>query len=238
MKLIHGIVGCALAAGLTAITLPAEAANASIIYTKLNLNLMVQYNDSKGTIHEATITSKDLLKLLGFPKKDELVTDYDGFGDPAGVFVLDKGVIVADLTSAGVLSIDFSKVVNKRQDEGKNGSFIQSEKGDISLSFDFSGSSTQAFVVPKGTSEAPPSVFSFDCSGVYTWEAIGSGVKKGEQKIATALTAHSFVGNGFDSNLAPTTPAIQSNAKTPGNGDFVIKDGTDSGKGSGTVPVD
>ena len=237
MKLISSIVGCALAAGLTVGTLQAGGPGA-IVYTKLNFNLMVQYNDAKGIIHEATITSKDLLKLVGFPK-DGLVTDYaSGFGDPADVFVIDKNGIVADLTTEDILSVGFTKVVNKRQSTGKNGSFDESEKGVISFSFDFTGSSTQTLAVAEGSAPPPTDEFSFDCSGFYYWEAIGGAVKKGEQKVATAITSNTYAGNGFDSTIAPATPAIQSDAKTPGNGDFLIKDGTVNGKGSGTVGVD
>ena len=227
MKLIHGILGCVLAAGLTAHA-AGPANNGTVIdntvYTPLDIKLKTQYNDKKGTIHEASLTSKEILKLLGFPKGDKLATDYNGFGDSADVFVIDKNGIVADLTSEDVFSIDFSKIINKRDNSGKNDSFDDSEKGTLSLSFDFTGLEV-AGVVAQGEAPPPSDEFSFDCDGVYIWQKSGGAIKDGDQKVTTKLTAVSFVGNGFDSDLAPA-PSIQSDSKTPGSGDFLIKDGT------------
>ena len=231
MKLIQGLLGCALAVGLTASTLQADTVFGNTVYTPLNLKLKVQYNDSKGVVHEANVTSKDILQLLGYPKGDQLATAYDGFGHFAEVFVINKNGIVANLTSQEIFSISFNQLVNKQNKDGKNGSFSVAEKGVVTLNFDFIGFVTNSIVAQ----EVPNGEVSFTANGVYLWQSNGGAIKNGDQKIATKLTTSSFVGDGFGTNVAPT---VKANAAITGNGDFLIKDGTSDGIGGGTVFVD
>ena len=215
-------MGCLLAAGLTAHA--AGSGNngtvfGNIVYSPLDLKLKIQYNDSKGRVHEATITSKDILQLLGYPKGDQLATDYDGF---------------ANLSSEEIFGIDFNYLVNKKEKDNKSGSFSDSEKGVVSLNFDFIAP-TPTGIVAHGSSQVPPSEVSFEANGVYLWQSSGGAIKNGDQKIATSLTANSFVGDGFGTE---STPAIKANAAISGSGDFLIKDGTSDGNGGGTVTVE
>jgi hypothetical protein len=224
MKLINGILGCALIAGLTAHA--ASNQNGTVIgntvYTPLNIKLQAQFTNSKGNVREASLTSKDLINLLGFPKDAQLATDYDGFGDAADVVVIENGAILEDLTTDNIFSIDFNALVPKVDKGGINGPFTESEKGLLSLNFDFTNN-IQAGIVAHGSAQVPPGdEFFFEATGVYTWSDAGAAIKNGGQKITTKLNGFNLVGDGFeDDNVTPT-----------------IKDGSASGNGGGTVTIE
>lgn len=235
MKLITGILTCILAAGLAGfLTGTAQAGSVinNTIYTPLNIKLQIQYNDSKGRVHEASLTSKDLLQLMGFPSKDKLATDYDGLGDDADVFVMENNSAIADLTTNGTFTIDFNNLVAQQDQGGKNGAFTESEKGILSLNFDFI-----EFIQPTVIAQRVPSgnEFFFEATGVYFFQETGAAIKGGNQKITTKLDAGRMVGDGGESTF---NPGIQPNVSAPTNSDFLIKYGTVSGSGGGTVIID
>jgi hypothetical protein len=232
MKLIHGILGCVLAAGLTA-----HAASGTVIsntvFTPLDIKLKVQYNNSSGHVRAMAVTSKDLLKLLGYPASYRLATDYDGFGDAADVYVIDKNSVVEDLTSNDVLSVNFDETVNRYEIEnGKTGAYADGESGVLSMTLDFTN------IIEAGVADGEPPIgneFSFEASGVYDWHKIGATIKEGRQKTSTKLRATGMVGVGSDTTIAPTlVPDVQFYLKD-NIGDFLIKDGSVDGKGGGIV---
>jgi hypothetical protein len=242
MKLIHGILSCALVAGLTAHAAPSQNGTVigNTVYTPLNIKLQTQFTNSKGKVREASLTSKDLISLLGFPKDAKLATDYDGFGDNADVVVIENGAILEDLTTDNIFSIDFNVLVPKL-DKNKNGVFTESERGLLSLNFDFINIDIvppppQNGIAAKGSAQLPPGdEFFFEATGVYDWSESGGAIKGGDQKIATKLNGFNLVGDGFeDTNVTPTIKSNVSNSES----DFLIKDGYASGNGGGTVGVD
>lgn len=234
MKLIQGIFGCALVAGLTTfVSVPAQAGGTVIgntVFTPLNIKLKVQYTDSKGKVHEAGVTSKDLLKLIGAAKGNQLATDYDGFGDEADVFLIDKDSVIADLSSDSIFYISFNQLVSKYDKGGKNGSFSEAERGIVSMEFDSS------YTIYSGVQPlfiTPEDYVTFEATGVYTWQESGGAIKNGDQKISTNLSVSKVIGSGFDSSLTPTIQPKEA----PSGGSYLIKDGSASGSGGGTVNV-
>ena len=235
MKLKTLILTCTLAAGLAGfipVTAQAGPVIDSTIYTPLNIKFQIQYNDSKGRVREASLTSKDLLKLMGFSSKDKFATDYDGLGDDANVFVLENNSAIADLSTNGTFTIDFNNIVVKQDQSGKNGSFTGSEKGVLSLNFDFS-----QFIQPTVITQDVPSgnEYIFEATSVYFFQETGAAIKNGNQKITTKLDAIRTVGDGGESTVVP---GVQPDVSNPTDSDFLIKAGTVSGSGSGTSGVD
>jgi hypothetical protein len=224
-----------LAAGLAGlITGTAQAGPVvnNTIYTPLNIRLHIQYNDSKGRIRQASLTSKDLLKLMNLSTKDKFATDYDGLGDGADVYVIENNSVIADLTTNDIFTIDFNNLVAWQDQSGKNGNFTQTEKGVLSLNFDFS-----EFIQPTVIAQDVPSgnEFIFETTGVYFFQRTGAAIKNGSQKITTTLDASRTVGDGGESTVSP---GIQPDVSIPTASDFLIKAGTVSGSGSGTVGID
>jgi hypothetical protein len=239
MKITQGILGCAVAIGLaTCSTSTVQAVETSFdneVFTPLNIMLQVRYNDNKGKVREAVATSKDLLKLLGYPSKDQLATDYDGEGDDADVFVINKDGIVEDLTEDNILSVEFNPLVSKNGKNGKDDSFSESEKGIISFDFDFTQEESFAAIVPDG--DAPPSgtETSFDVSGVYVFSETGAATKNDSEKITTNLNATNIQGDG---EVNDEETSVKSNVTSVfTDGDFLLLHGTANGTGSGTVEI-
>jgi hypothetical protein len=235
MKLKTLILTCILAAGLAGLipgTAQAGPAINNIIYTPLNIKLHIQYNDSKGKIHQASLTSKDLLKLMSLSTKDKFATDYDGHGDGADVYVIENNSAIADLTTNGIFTIDFTNLVSWHDQTGRNGTFTETEKGVLSLNFDFS-----EFIQPTVIAQDVPSgnEFLFEATGVYFFQRTGAAVKNGSQKITTTLDASRTVGVGGESTVSL---GVQPDVSIPSASDFLIKAGTVGGSGSDTVGID
>src|ERR1700722_18520694 len=100
MKLIKGILGCALAAGLTTlVTSQAQASGHVVIgdelYSPLNIKLVVSANDpDTGKIKQHSVNSKDALKDLGFTAKGEMFAIQIGDGGIGDVFVITKTEVI------------------------------------------------------------------------------------------------------------------------------------------------
>src|SRR5438477_12496227 len=66
------------------------------LYLPLNLRLSLTYYDSNGKFKKLSISTKDILLALGFAKNDQIAS-----GPGGDVYVIDKGLVVADLTASG-----------------------------------------------------------------------------------------------------------------------------------------
>ena len=109
MKIINGILGCALVAGL--MTFASDKAQAGglviggTVYAPFNLKLATQYDSNGKQLKKASITSKEFLKDLGYNSDVILAVDTDTYH----VWVVNKKskTLVADLSTNDTLSIEF-----------------------------------------------------------------------------------------------------------------------------------
>src|SRR5258706_5512722 len=106
MKLITGILGCALAAGL--MTFAADKAQAGVVidntvYATFNLKISTQYQDGN-KLKKASLTSKQFLKDIGFNGNVKLAVNTDTYD----VWVINKDTLMANLSTNDTLAISFS----------------------------------------------------------------------------------------------------------------------------------
>lgn len=109
MKLTTGILGCALAAGLMTFapnTVQAGVVIGGNLYSPLKLKITVTYSQN-GKLKKATVSSKDALKELGYPKSDSLaVSRYSG-----DVWVINKDTLKANVSTNGYLTVNLDWIV-------------------------------------------------------------------------------------------------------------------------------
>jgi hypothetical protein len=109
MKLIKGILGCALAAGLT--TFVSTQAQAAVIgnqlYVPFNLKLVATY-DNGSKIAKKSITSKTVLSDAGFSGKVTLAAGPSHTDNDFDIYVIlnngKNSSVLADLSTNGVLT--------------------------------------------------------------------------------------------------------------------------------------
>lgn len=195
MKLVQGVLGCALAAGL--MTFAADNAQAAVIentiFAPINIKLTAYYVASNGKIKAATLVSKDILKLLNYPKGDQLAVatgesvDFDN-GD---VCIIDKNTLVEDLTADGYMVANLNSLVDSESSKD-NGSFRDSSAGSFVLDF-YSDAGND---LDGGLD----SDYWFQLTGAYTSKASGSAIRSGKQSVSVSFSAKAD-GQGFDIDL-------------------------------------
>ena len=130
MKLIKGILGCALAAGLT--TFVSTQAQAAVIgnelYVPFNLKLVATYNND-GKISKKTITSKTVLSDAGFSGKVTLAAGPSHTENDFDVYVIlnngKSSSVLADLSTNNVLDAETDQIVsNEKGDTETSGGTI------------------------------------------------------------------------------------------------------------------
>jgi hypothetical protein len=195
MKLVQGVLGCALAAGL--MTFAADNSQAAVIentiFAPINIKLTVYYVASNGKIKAATLISKDVLKLLNYPKGDQLaLATSDGADfDNGDVCIINKDTLVDDLTADGYMVANLNSLVDSNSSKD-NGSFRDSSAG--SFAFDFYSDAGDDL------DDGLDSDYWFELTGAYTSKASGSAIRSGKQSVSVSFSGKAD-GQGFDVDL-------------------------------------
>jgi hypothetical protein len=226
MKLIKGILGCALAAGLT--TFAANQAQAGVVvdnglYSTLQVKLVVSYKDpSTGKFKKASVTNKQILADLEPSTKNiSLVAatagDFDGdFGD---VFIYSSKTktLGDDLTEDSVFTIDANELIFN-ETENKN-SETETSAGTVSINF-YDDPQFPGEVFSADASQGASDNW-FEITGVYNATEKFTDAKNGEN-ISAKTQATSLSGTGqFTPNSAvgKTAPTpVTGSASTTGSG--------------------
>jgi hypothetical protein len=236
MKLIQGILGCALVAGLVA--LAADKAQAGVVignslYAPLSIKLSVRYYDKNDKIKQYRVTSKDVIKTLGLPKGDQLAVEHTGSDSSSGdVWVINKTTLVSDVTASGYLSLTTSDTLDNDVEKA-SGSYKYAEAGILELDvYDtpiFGGMVMTGGVVNASVAEGLDQAASreasgqwFEITGFYSYKEKGSAIdKKGNETISSSLKAGALSGTGADAASkkdVPTPTALTGSASAKGKG--------------------
>jgi len=207
MKLMTGILGCALAAGL--MTFAADKAQAAVLdgtlYSPLKIKLTAQFVNSKGKIAKLRITSKDVLTgFLNDTTKGDLLA-VSGGGD---VWIINKKTVVADISSypSDYLFIEYGTYVSTYSGKGNT---KYSETGVTYVSF-YDGGYRDA-----GTQ----STNWFETSGTYTYsETTGKTDKKGSFKSSQSYSAKALSGEGSFSGVSGDILPVSGSVSFQGSG--------------------
>ena len=202
MKMINGVLGCALVAGL--MTFAAEKAQAGVLiggslYCPMKLKMIVQY-ESGGKIKKLTVTAKEALKELGYNSQVRLAEEYSF---PWDIYVINKNSLVRNLTNPGgetppILRVNYYDSITT---DTKNGGY--KEAGLVAVDF---------------LSDRSP-YDQFSLSGVYSYDKKeGKTDKKGFYKASERFKATALSGwaNFPDLNVSDL-PATGSTSY-PGSG--------------------
>jgi hypothetical protein len=216
MKLIQGVMGCALAAGL--MTFAADNSQAAVIentiFAPINVKLTVYYYASNGKIKAATLVSKDVLKILNYPKGDQLAVatgesvDFDN-GD---VCIIDKNTLVEDLTADGYMTAELNSLVDSNTSKD-NGSFKDTSAGSFVLDF-YSDAGDDL-------DGGHDSDYWFEVTGAYTSKASGSAIKGGNQNESLSFKAKAD-GQGYDVDLGSDNLPVIGSASASGSGKVAV----------------
>ncbi len=211
MKLIQGVLGCALAAGLMAFATDKAQANDVIdgtLYLPLNLKGSVTFTiNSKSK--KATLTDKVITEdVLELPKDTKLMVS-DDTGD---VWAFNKENEPEDLTSEGVLTI------TDNQTGSSSKGTVVTHTGTTEIDF-YDNPQFDGPDLDKGASETNSSNW-FEITGNYTLKhSEGTENSKGLIKIsdsfsATGLSGDAFFGEAEDSIV----PLIKGSVTAKGSG--------------------
>ena len=241
MKQIKCILGCALAAGL--MTFAPHQTQAGVVignqlYSPLKIKLTVGSFKANGSITKVSITSKEVLKLAGFPKNAKLAI-IEGMVNYNSIFVISKDTVLENLTAQGILTANLSELLDYPV-YGTNGQFKYKSSGVLSLNF---YSNPQFVIVPEAllfignpdidqVASENASDYWFEVSGLYSYSENGSPIKNAKQASITALeqpigTRHisntlkatSLSGTGFDIDLdAPSPTTVRGSVSASGSG--------------------
>jgi hypothetical protein len=215
MKLIKGILGCALAAGLT--TFAANQAQAgtvisvngtNILFSTVNLKLVVSFENDKGKISKKTVTSKQVLKDIGFNSNVALAID-GKFN--AYVINTKSKTILENLTAAEILTINPEEPTLETSKEGKNGAFTENVSGIIDIDLDV---------------DNEIAFDEFESTGVYNATAKVSSFKKDSdlQNLNTSAQVSALSGTGVfdDSAVDDDDVVITGGASVKGSGSVIV----------------
>jgi hypothetical protein len=221
MKMTTGILGCALATGL--MTFAADKAQAAVIngelYVPVNIKLAVSYYGKNDKLSQYRVTSKDVLKQLGYGKGYQLASS---FGND--VYLITKSTVVADLTSDGYVTMDLNDQLDN-ETGGKNGSYKYTESGILSL--DVYNSPVFGEGLDKVASEEASSEW-FEISGYYTYGEKGSASNNNNQgrNYSVKIKAKALSGLGHDSSSdldVPFTTTVTGSVTASGSGKVSIQ---------------
>lgn len=214
MKLIQGILGCALAAGLmTLATGQAQASSvivSNVLYLPLTVKASVTFNIS-GKSKKVSLTNKILLSdILDAPTDAKLLVS-DDTGD---VWAFSKTEGSEDLTADGVLTISNNQVGDTVK--GTTETDTGTTEIDLYDNPQFNGG------LDKGASETNSDNW-FEITGTYTLKRSEGAPKKGLVKVSDTFSAKGLGGNGFFDELETNTVPLTG--------------GSVSAKGSGSLEV-
>lgn len=200
MKMTTGILGCALVAGL--MTFAADKAQAGVVigntlYSPVKLKLTTIYNDN-GKLKKMSITSKEVLKEIGYNSKVTLAVD-NSYSD---VWIINKDTILENLTTNGIMGFNYDYYSYAYS--GKNDSKY-TENGLLEVWFYDTGS------------ESEWSNY-FDITGIYTFnDSYGKTDKNGYYNEKESTKANNLSGEGYFSVIGDNT-TVSGNVSAKGSG--------------------
>jgi hypothetical protein len=212
LNFMKQILGCMLAVGL--MTFATHKAQAGVVlggqfYIPMNLKFVVSYYDGNGKLKKLTVTTKDLLLLLGFAKNDKVVRS-----GPGDIYVVDKNVIVSDLTAGGYLTMNFNNLLSNETDANNSDAFTFTEAGMLSVNFYSDGRQDE--------SNGHGSDFWFEISGDYTGSVKVSATKDNQQTQKIDFKSSALNGDGFDVDVfnvnSANSPSVPVAGNVSGNG--------------------
>jgi len=209
MKLTTGILGCALVAGLMAfapnnVQAAASATSGNIVinntlYAPLTIKLTGSFVDSKGKISKKSVTSKEILKDLGYNNDVVLTvrqTDYHC------VSVNKKsGAIVEDLSVSNKLTLSPNEVLSTTTTNGNKGAYTDTSAGTLVISFNAGGDS-------------------FTANGAYDGSLkVGAPKKDNTKNVNAKADAKNISGTGV---ISEADVVVTGSASVKGNGDLTL----------------
>jgi hypothetical protein len=199
MTLKTGILGCALAAGL--MTFATNNAQAVVInntlYSPLNIKVTASYVDSKGKIKQMSVSSKDVLKDLGYNKNVSLVVSSSNYD----VWAINKDALMTNLSTNEVLTISYSTYVYTYSGKNEN---KYTESGISHVNFNDGGDNY------------------FYTSGVFTWsDNSGKTDKNGNYNYSMNYSAKALSGYGYFVDLSNEAVPVTGSAAYSGSGKLV-----------------
>ena len=218
LNFLKHILVCALVVGLMTFAVGQSKAGTVIsgqLYTPVSLKLTVTYYAGSGKFKKITVSTKDILLLLGYTKSDQLAR-----GPGSDIYVIDKNAVMADLTAAGYLSMDFNQLLYTETHPNNGDAFTFTESGLLTVNF-YSDAGLDE-------SNGHASDYWFEVSGVYTGIGQVSAIKDNQQTEKVNLKSSALNGDGFDINAFNVNSA---------NSPSVPVTGSVSGNGSGKVLV-
>ena len=237
MKLIQGILSCALAAGL--MTFAAEQAQAqtgvvigNTLYSPLKIKVAIGVYNGKGAIKKVRVTSKEVLKMFGYKHSDRLVIDTGSINNNNDIYVISKNGAMENLTAEGYLTANLDELLDSSSN-GKYGSFKYASSGILSLYFYSNpkfysiGSEFAPAISNSNINQAESqgaSDYWFEISGVYNYGEKGSVVNHNKQTIGTKLNAAALSGVGHDVDLNDPLPTtVKGSAAAAGEGKIQLE---------------
>jgi hypothetical protein len=213
MKLTHGILGCALAAGLVGFATEKAQANDvinNVIYAPLTVKISATFTVGSKS-KKGTLTDKVLLNdILEFPKGDKLVVS----AETGDVWVITKqGELDEDLTEEGIVT------VNTDQTGGSEKGDTETETGTTQIAFYDDPTFFDGTYI-NGFSEEDSADW-FEVTGTYTIkQSEGNVNSKGSFKESDAFTSKDLAGSGrFDITTDDNTVQIsKSSVSSKGSG--------------------
>jgi hypothetical protein len=222
MKLIKGILGCALAAGLTTFASVQAQAGTVIdgtLFSTVNLKLVVNYENTKGKVSKKTVTSKQVLKDLGYNSNVALAVAND-FEEDSGIqfYVINtkSQTVIEFLTEEGTMSITNLNSVIETEKEGKN-SIKETSVGTLGI----------LFTTDSDTENDVETFDNFDVSGIYSATLTGKEAKNDTEKSTVSVKVSSLSGSGFFSEIPDQddeNAVVTGSATVKGSGNVDFED--------------
>lgn len=213
MKLIQGILGCALAAGLMTFAPSQSKAGVvgadGVLYSPISLKLTISKLNNNEKISKQTVTSKEVLKELGYNSDVVLALSIDT-GD---VVIINKkgGSIIRNLSNEGIMFVDVNEYLSDYKSNEKGASTYNST-GLVDITYNNQPEVSASIAIP--TSEDY-----FEVTGAYTGTIKNGNINKnGEQNVSTKAEAKGLSGSGYFSELYPDSTVVTGSASVKGDG--------------------
>ena len=201
MKMITGILGCALAAGL--MTFAADKAEAGVnigneLYSPLKIKVTAQYQDSNGKLKTMSVTGKDVLSELGYNNNVQLAEAAYGSYD---IWIINKDTLIRNLSTNDVLTLGtdyYTYSYSGKENEKYTESGLASVDFNSDMSYDY-----------------------FTISGPYTYSSkYGKTNKNGEYNFSENLNAKSLSGYGYFADLSESSVVVTGSTSYSGSDKF------------------
>jgi hypothetical protein len=216
MKMINGIVGCTLVAGLMAFA-PSQsqaANNGNVVgtdgqlYSPIKLKLVISKQNKNNKFGQQTVTSKTVLKELGYNSSVVLAL---GLNEDVVIINKKSGAIIANLTTNGTMTVSADQYLSSNK--SNNGKSSYKSSGLLYVNFDSSGGLNNDSVVSEIAAD------SFTIQGVYSGSLSTSKPKNGLYNVNTNAKAKSLSGYGYFPDIySYGDTVVTGSASVKGNG--------------------